>query len=390
MGARLLLLLLCIAVASCQKQEAPVTPPEAGVVRGVQTGKVEVESFTDKDVFSGVVVTEEEIMLSPKVVGYLISLKANTGDQVKKGKILAVIDSSDIKPGVEKARAGLKEVNAALKEIEKALEEVKANRKAVEARLRFMEKTYQRFKNLLQEEAVSKQRFDEVEMRYKATKAQLEAVQAKQEQLRQRKKVLLAKKEQIKADLKKASAYLSYTYLKAPVDGVILQKFVDEGNLVSPQTPVFRIGAYPLKVKAYIDSTYASKVKVGQHLPVKVGNLKLTGIVTEVEGSADPVSHKFGVELKLEPAPGIIPGAYATVEIPATERERLVIPASAVRRVGALEYVFVVENGVARLRLVKTGEKVGGKVTVLSGLRKGETVVVSGVGKLKDGARIEG
>ena len=85
-----------------------------------------------------------------------------------------------------------------------------------------------------------------------------------------------------------------------------------------------------------------------------------------------------------------IPGAYAIVEIPIKTEEELVIPVSAIYRVGAIEYVFVVKDGIANLRVIKTGEKIGDKVVVLSGLHKGERIAISGINKLCDGARVEG
>jgi len=389
-GRLLIAAAFLLLISSCNKEEGPVEPVKIKTITGIKTTTVKTATVEKKDVFSGIVIPDQEILLSPKVVGYLVETKATAGKKVRKGEIIAVIDSSDIRPDVEKAKAGLKEIEAALREISRALEEVEAHKKAAEANFLFAQKTYERFKNLLDAEAVSKQKFDEVKMQYKAAKANLEAVEAKEAQLKEREKALIAKKEQIEADLKKASAYLSYTYLKSPVDGVILQKLVDKGNLVSPQTPVFRIGAYPLKVRAFIDNAYVDKIRVGDKLTVRIKNKTYIGTVSEVDRSADPVSHKFGIKLTLEKADGAIPGTYATVEIPSSSETEIVIPASAVYRVGSLEYVFVIKNGTAHLRLIKTGKRVGDKVTVLSGLHKGEVIAVSGINKLCDGARVEG
>jgi multidrug efflux pump subunit AcrA (membrane-fusion protein) len=85
-----------------------------------------------------------------------------------------------------------------------------------------------------------------------------------------------------------------------------------------------------------------------------------------------------------------IPGTYAVVEFPSVRVEAIVIPKSAIYRVGALEFVFVIENGVAHLRPIKTGEEIGDKVVVLSGLHKGEKIAVSNVNNLVDGALVEG
>ena len=383
-----LALTLMLLAASCGTEEK-AEPVKVKTVEGVKVEPAQVVSFVRSDTFSATVIPDKEIFLSPKVVGYLIKVNVNAGDRVKRGEVLCLIDSSDIKPDVEKAKAGLKEISAALKELDRALQEVKARKRAAEANYQLAEKTYARFKKLLEANAVSKQKFDEVEAQYRAAEANLEAVKAKESQILARRKVLLAKKEQVEASLKKAKAFLSYTELRSPVDGVVLQKLVDKGNLVSPQTPVFKLGSFPLKVRAFIDDVYAGKVKVGSTVKVKVQGREYTGTVVEVDRSSDPVTHKFGIKV-LTKGLKAIPGTYAVVELPSLKTEAVAVPKSAIYRVGAVEYVFVVKNGVAHLRIVKTGEQVGNMVIILSGLHPGERVAVTKVEDLVDGARVEG
>jgi len=383
-----LALTLFLLTASCGTEEK-AEPIKVKAVSGVKVEPAQVITFTKSDTFSGTVIPDKQIFLSPKVSGYLVKVNVKSGDRVKKGEVLAVIDSSAIKPDVEKAKAGIKEVNAALKELDKALKEVEARKQAAEANYQLAEKTYNRFKKLLEAEAVSKQKFDEVAAQYRAAKANLEAVKAKEAQILAKKKVLLAKKQQVEASLKKAKAFLSYTELRSPVNGIVLQKLIDKGNLVSPQTPVFKIGSLPLKVRAYIDDIYAGKVKVGTEVKVKVQGRTYTGRVVEVDRSSDPVTHKFGVKVLVEEL-NAIPGTYAVVEIPSLKVEAVAVPKPAIYRVGALEYVFVVKNGIAHLRFVKTGEEVGNMVIILSGLHPGEKVAVTKVEDLVDGARVEG
>ncbi|MEO2082733.1 MAG: efflux RND transporter periplasmic adaptor subunit [Desulfurobacteriaceae bacterium] len=390
MAKKLLIAVSALVLVSSCGSEEKAEPVSVKSVSGVKVQKAETLSVVRKDTFSGVVIPDKEVFLSPKVVGYLKEVKVKAGEVVKKGQLLAVIDSSDIRPDVDRAKAGLKEISAALREVDKALEEVEFHRAAAEANFRLAERTYKRFKKLLEAEAVSKQRFDEVEARYKAAKASLEAVKAKEAQLLEKKKELLAKKEQMEAGLRKARAFLSYTYLKSPFDGVVLQKLVDSGNLVSPQTPVFKLGSFPLKVKAFIDESYSGKIREGSTVVVKIKGKTFKGKVVEVDKSSDPVSHKFGIKVELPDTGRLIPGTYAVVEIPVLSAEEVIVPLSAVYRVGAVEYVFVVEGGVAHLRVIKTGERIGDKVVVLSGLHPGERIAVSGISSLVDGARVEG
>lgn len=383
-----LAVVLLILTASCGKEKV-AEPVKVKAVSGVKVEKTVPVSVVEEETFSGFVIPNQDVFVSPKVVGYLVKVKAKAGDKVRKGQVLALIDSSDIKPDVERAKAGLKELDEALREVDRALKEVEARKKAALANYELAKRTYERFKKLLEAEAVSKQKFDEVKAQYKAAKANLEAVKAKEAEVKQKKKVLLAKKEEVKASLKKARAFLSYTELKSPVDGIVLQKLVDEGNLVSPKTPVFKVGSYPLKVRAFIDDSFAGKVKVGSEVKIVVKNREYIGKVVEVDESSDPVSHKFGIKVLVE---GLNepPGTYAVVKIPKKKVTVLTVPKSAIYRVGAVEYVFIVKDGTAHLRIVKTGETFGNRVEILSGLLPGEYVAVTNVNELADGARVEG
>ena len=91
--------------------------------------------------------------------------------------------------------------------------------------------------------------------------------------------------------------------------------------------------------------------------------------------AADPVSHTFRVKADLPATPGLRSGQFARLEVPVGESPALRVPDSAVVQRGQLEILFVVINGHAQLRLVKTGRHVGDEVEVLSGLNAGDAVV---------------
>jgi len=377
-----------LAVFGCGKEET-IEHITHKVVRGISVEKVQPVEMVSKERFSGRVIPSDSVFLSPKVVGYIRAIRVKVGDRVRKGQVLAVLESSTIKPDVEKARAGLKEIEHALEEVKSAEREVNEHIKTAKANLELARKTYERFKKLKEAEAVSKQRFDEVETAYRAAEAQYEAALAKRDEVEAKRKQLIAKRKQVMADLKKASAYLSYTYLRSPVNGYVLKKLLDRGNLASPKTPVFEIGSEPLKVYASIDESFYGKVKVGDTVMVRVGKSVVSGTVTEVERASDPVSHKFGIKVEVKGVK-VLPGSYAEVVLKEKPGEVFLVPKSAVYRVGALEYLFVVDsNNIAHLRLVKTGKEMDGKVEVLSGIRKGERIAVSGVENLFDGAKVK-
>ncbi len=375
---------------SCNSQEK-VENLKFKTVSDVKIETVSSKQIESKSSFSGMVIPSDQIIVSPKVSGYILKINVKPGGRVKKGEVLAVIDKDVLTPELKRAIAAVKEADAGLREISSALKEVRARERAAEASFELAKRTFMRFKKLLKEEAVSKQKFDEIKAQYEIAKANLEAVKEKEKQLKAKKSQILAKREQAKAMLDKAKTYISFTYLKSPEDGVVLQKLVDEGNLVSPGVGVLKIGTYPLQVKAFVDSKYSGKLKEGDTLTVKINGKEFVGRIVEIDKDADPVSHKFGVKVELKEQEGIIPGMYATVYIPERIEKSIFVPKSAIYRVGALEYVYVIDNNnVAHLRYVKTGKVLGDRVEIVSGLHVGDRIAVSNVNSLFDGAKVEG
>ena len=384
--ARLILTIVLITLASCGEKH--VKSLNFKTISGVKPVKVMIGNETSYVPFFGTVISNKTIMVNPKVIGYLKSTRAKVGETVRKGQTLAVIDSSDIMPDVKRAKAGLSEINSALKEVNEALNEVKANKAAVLAKYKLASITYKRFKKLLDADAVSKQRFDEVRTRYEASRDMVKAVNAKEAQVVQKRNELLAKKRQVEAGLSKAKAFLSYTVLKSPVDGVILKRMVDVGNLVSPRVSVYEIGSYPLKVLAFVDAEFRDRIRLGETLKVSIDGKLYSGRVCEMNRSADPVSHKFGVKLLIN-GKEAMPGTYAQVLIPTRSSSYILVPKSTIYNFGSLSYVFVIRNGTAHLCLVKTGKSKGNLVSIVSGLHDNDTIASSNVGKLFDGARVE-
>jgi hypothetical protein len=110
--------------------------------------------------------------------------------------------------------------------------------------------------------------------------------------------------------------------------------------------------------------------------------------VEEIVPALDPGSRSFTVKIGL--SGGLLrSGMFGRARFPMGERRALLVPASAIVRQGQVEQVFVVENGVAKSRLVTTGAARGDRVEALSGLRAGESVVAPVPANLADGSRVE-
>jgi RND family efflux transporter MFP subunit len=116
----------------------------------------------------------------------------------------------------------------------------------------------------------------------------------------------------------------------------------------------------------------------------------LEGTVSEIAPTADPGSRTFLVKLDLPARGGLRAGQFGRVAMPVGQATALRVPASAVVVRGQMEIVFVVADGRAQLRLVKTGKPIGAEVEIISGLSAGEKIVADGVAGLVDGQPVEG
>ena len=155
-----------------------------------------------------------------------------------------------------------------------------------------------------------------------------------------------------------------YTKVTAPFDGVITRKYADVGDLAAPGKPLLEMeDARDLQLETDVPEAVIDRLTLGDKLGVRVSGVRneLAGTVSEIAPSADPNSRTFLVKLDLLPTPGLRAGQFGRVAVPVGETSALRVPASAVLQRGEMELVFVVANGHAQLRIVKTGKRVGGR-----------------------------
>ncbi|HEY8955826.1 efflux RND transporter periplasmic adaptor subunit [Chitinophaga sp.] len=202
--------------------------------------------------------------------------------------------------------------------------------------------------------------------------------------------------QQARLQLQAQQKNLSDTRLYSPINGVLLKKQAEVGEIVSVGMPLFVIADISkVKVLAYVPESDLRNIRIGQYATVMVNALdkKFSGKVTEVGAAADATSRAFTVKIEL-PNPGnlIRPGMIAEARIATGgNKEAILLPAEAVQKdVANQSYVYVADKiqGKAFKRRVSLGNIADNKIEVLSGLSAGDLVVVSGNQKLSDGATI--
>jgi RND family efflux transporter MFP subunit len=194
------------------------------------------------------------------------------------------------------------------------------------------------------------------------------------------------------AAVKEAETLLGYTRVDAPFDGTITRKLADVGDLAAPGKPLLEMeDSRTLRFEADVPEAVVGAITLGDRLPVRIAAMPadLEGVVSEIAPTADPGSRTLVVKLDLPAAPGLRAGQFGRVAMPVGGTSALRVPSSAVVVRGQMELVFVVGDGKARLRIVKTGKRIGDDVEVVSGVEAGETLVVENASALVDGQPLQ-
>ncbi len=289
-----------------------------------------------------------EVKVGARITGKVEHLYANIGDKVKKGQVLVRLEQDDLKARADQAEAAYLEAKAAFDKAKLDLN---------------------RDKPLAEQGYIAQQNIDVLQNNYDIANA----------------RVLKAK-----ADHDYAKAQLSYATITAPIGGTIASVTTQQGETVAAglNAPTFItiIDLNKLEVNAYVDETDVGKIGVGQEALFTVDTFadkdfkgKVTAIYPRAVLQENVVN--YITLISIENSEGKLkPDMTANVTITLKKKMGvLAIPGTAVVREGGKKYVMLqTKDGKATRREVKTGWKEGSYLEITSGLREGDTVLISG------------
>ncbi|MBX9689606.1 MAG: efflux RND transporter periplasmic adaptor subunit [Candidatus Obscuribacterales bacterium] len=348
-----------------------------------------------------------------RVDGYLTERLVDIGDQVKKGELIAEIDTPTINDELDQAKADLlkakageetsiancKEAQAKQATADSAVVKAKAN-------LAYATVTAKRWQDMCERGTVSQQSRDEKIRLLDTTNAELAeqnanlkaaiaAVEAAKAEIKQAKANVLAKA----ADVARLTAEQSFQKVLAPFDGIITLRKVDPGALITKGSQSSNLELYqmakidalriyvsvPQRVARYLHNGMSADVQVPEY-PER----KFTGIVTNVSGALDPNTRTRQTEIKIENKDhALLPGMYAEVKLGSLREEPWIrVPGTTIVTKTNGLFVVVVKDGKAHYQPITMGRDFGDEVEVRIGLRGGETVVVSPSDDLREGEAI--
>lgn len=344
----------------------------------VQVAKVVREDLQAKVSANGKIQAQKKVDVSATIAGQITNIAVEEGDAVKKGQLLAQIDPVS-------TRAQVRGSEASIEALRRDVDSARANLEQMRADFRRAEGN---FKNGIIPAA-------DLERTRTAVSTAEAAVKASERRVAE-----------AAAGLEGTRDLLAKTTIRAPMDGVVTARRVEEGEVAvigiqnSPGTVLFQISDMSVvEAELEVDETSIPNVVLGQEARVRLDaypNKTFRGTVTEVGSS--PIlaganqAIKFEVKVRLDdPPPGIKPGLSARADILTGFRgDALVVPLQALvvreieRKPGVKvdpnaprdqEGVYLMENGKARFQPISTGMIGELSIEVASGLKGGETLV---------------
>jgi RND family efflux transporter MFP subunit len=305
----------------------------------VEVAAVEVGSIARLLTVSGVVEPIRTIAVNSQLSGALVSVIVEEGDVVQKGDPLAQLDDR----------------------------EIQAQLAAAEAAYQVAESAYERSTRLRQRNVITLPEYERDRTAYAAAKAQLD-------QLRTR---------------------LEYATIVAPIAGVVTEKRVEAGDIVAPQTRLFRVADIStMVVRVQVSELDVVDLQTDDAVEVALDafpDRQFEGRIRRIFPAADPMTRLVPVEVAFEGEVARLarPGFLARTTFALGMHENvLLVPASALVRGADTEAVFLVQDDTATRRTVSTGLISQGRVEITDGLRIGDLVVTVGNNALQDGAAI--
>lgn len=372
----------------------------------VEMEKVVAGPFQTVVTYTGTADAYNETPVFPRVEGWIKALPVYSGDRVKKGQLLARLDSLELSSRVKEALYEREAARKAHLGSQKLKDEAGAHKdhykhsiQEVKANLDYWTAEIERSRHLLKDDVISQEEFDRELADFKAAESRYHQMTANSEAALKAYEAAQFQVESAKDLVTKASAGLgtqeiiqSYTSVLSPISGVVMDRKFDVGILVKPDMEIMRIAQIsPIRIQANVPMEVLKKIKIGIPVTVWLDKLQtrepINAKVTSVFAMTDPATRTTRVEaLVSNEDRKILPGDFVTVDFHVgTKSAALTVAKTAVVEKDQQKAVWVVKEGKAQLRYVTTSGTNGKRIAITAGLQPGEEVINRGNRDLRVG-----
>ena len=392
--------ILCLA-SGCSKDEKEKEP-----VVSVQTTPAQRAPISQVISAEAVVYPLEQATIAPKISSTIKKFHVQRGAHVKKGQLLADLENKDLSAAAESSKGDFEQADANyVTTVDASLPQQiqKAQLDAVAAKSNFeaQQKVYESRKELFQQGAIPRKDLDSAEVAFLQARSQNEQAQKQLADLQrvgkeQTLKSVQGSRASAEGRMRGAEALLSYSRITSPIDGVVTDRPLFEGDLATANQPLLTVmNTSRLIAKAHIAQSEAAVLKVGNPAELKIPALEgpVKGRVSLVSPALDPGSTTIEVWVEAsKPDQALKPGMTVQLSMTAkTVKDALVVPTPAIyKNPEGTDYVLLVgSDGHARLKTVQVGVRNAEFTQIVSGVAAGDPVISSGGYGLPDNTQVK-
>jgi RND family efflux transporter MFP subunit len=303
------------------------------------TADVVYEVAPRERIWDGRIEAVNQATVSAQTSGRIAELPFDVNDFVDAGEVVMRFTDTEQRAAMRRAEAALEEARARYAEADQE---------------------FKRFSTMLENQTVSRARFDQAKANREAAQARLNAA---------------------RSGVETAKEQLEYTVVRAPYAGIVAKRHVELGELVSPGQPLITgLSLQSLRVNVDVPQSMFHSVRTIGKSFVYIDDERIAGTELTFFPVADTAANTFRVRVELpDGGPALYPGMIVKVGFVVGETKRLLIPAVAVVRRSELSAVYVASDDRVSLRQVRLGRRYGDSIEVLAGLSEGESVATDPV-----------
>jgi RND family efflux transporter MFP subunit len=414
-----------LVAAACGKSDAQSPPPKGAAAfkpLPITVAKAESRPVQRAVETVGSLVAWVETVVKTEQPGTIARLHVDLGDSVTPGKILAEYDAREFQFAVDQAEADLLSTRqssaraqatvasseASLRRVKDGLSALQAEVARNQSQVEWAKSELDRTQELFRRELIAQRDVDSMRNGYNNALAQLQVAQNVTSLHPDQVRIAEAQLDSDRAALRVAQAEVARreamlgtmrkrfddTTIRAPFAGQIAKRHLNAGEYVKENTPVFTLVALdPLKYTGTVPERFAPELSTGQRFELSVeayAGQTFAGQVTRISPAVEVQTRSLALEGRVGNADNRLrPGFFAKgLVLTRKDTAAAFVPAEAVVYFVGISKVFVVANGKVEERVVRAGSRQGALVEILDGVKPGETVAVSNLSQLFNGAPV--
>jgi RND family efflux transporter MFP subunit len=352
------------------------TPVDPGAPIPVTVVTVATSDVADTFEAGGAVQARTTATIMARILAPVRDVHVAPGDRIPAGQVLIVLDGRDLS-------AHARSASAAALAADQGVTAAASEQQAADAALALARATHGRIAGLHAKRSATAQELDDATGALRAAEARAAGAAA-------RAQAAVSGVDSARAASEAAGTTASFALITAPFDGVVTEKMVEPGNMAAPGTPLLRVeDTRGFRLDVRVDESRIGHIARGATVPVSLDSgtggapTTVTGTVAGIGRAVDADARAFLVKITLPETTGLRSGTFGRAHFSAHSRRALSVPAGALVHRGQMTSVFVVEKGIARVRLVNVSG-----TEVLAGLSDGDVVIVAAPPTVTDGRRV--